>query len=142
MREVWDYQKTNIENISKAISNFDSNKAFQNLSVDEKVDFLNRTLLNVFRSYIPNKKIKYDYRQPPSMTDNIKKSLKERWKLTNFFNKKSQRKTDPDKVLEKSEECTKQILEAKKNYILKMNKTCRFKYFSKNLLDYIKPFAL
>ena len=56
------------------------------------------------------------------MTDNLKKSLKERCKLRNFFYKNGQRKTDHDKVLEKSEECTKQILEAKKNYILKMTK--------------------
>ena len=57
------------------------------------------------------------------MTHNIKKSLKERCKLTKFFYKNGQRKTDHDKVLEKSEECTKEILEAKKNYILKMTKT-------------------
>ena len=56
------------------------------------------------------------------MTDNIKKSLKERCKLRNFFYKNGQKKIDHDKVLEKSEECTKQILEAKKNYILKMTK--------------------
>ena len=56
------------------------------------------------------------------MTDNIKKYLKERCKLTIFFYKNSQRKIDHDKVFEKSEECTKQILEAKKNYILKMTK--------------------
>ena len=122
MREVWDYEKANIENIKKAISNFDWNKAFENLSVDEKVDFLNKTLLNIFRNYIPNKKIKCDYRQPPWMTNNIKKSLKERCKLTKFFYKNGRRKIDHDKVLEKSEECTKQILEAKKNYILKMTK--------------------
>ena len=75
VQQVWDYEKENIENIKKAISSFDWNKAFENLSVDEKVDFLNKTLLNIFRNYIPNKKIKYDYRQPPSMaamTDNIK----------------------------------------------------------------------
>ena len=40
MREVWDYKKANIK---KAISNFDWNKVFQNLSVDEKVKFLNKT---------------------------------------------------------------------------------------------------
>ena len=118
VREIWDYQKANIENIKKAISNFDWNKAFENfsvdeqvdflnktllkifrnyipnkkikcdfenLSVDEKVDFLNKTLLNIFRNYIPNRKIKCDYRQPPWMTDNIKKSLKERCNLTKFF---------------------------------------------------------
>ena len=56
------------------------------------------------------------------MTDIIKKSLKGRCKLTKFFYKNGQRKVDHDKVLEKSEECTKQILEAKKNYILKILK--------------------
>ena len=74
--EVWDYEKANIENIKKAISNFDWNKAFENLLVDEKVDFLNKTILHIFRSYIPNKKFKCDYRQPPWMTDTIKKPLK------------------------------------------------------------------
>ena len=122
VREVWDYEKANIEHIKKAISNFDWNKAFENLSVDEKVDFLNKTLLNIFRNYIPNKNIKCDYRQPPWMTGIIKKSLKERCKLTKVFYKNGQRKFDHDKVLEKSEECTKQIYEAKKNYILKMTK--------------------
>ena len=119
VREVWDYEKANIENINKAMCNSDWNKAFENLSVDKKVDFLNKTLLNIFRNYIPNKKIKCDYRQPPWMTDNIK----ERCKLTKFFYINGQRKIDRDKVLERSEEYTKQILKAKKNYILKMTKT-------------------
>ena len=57
VREVWDYEKANIEHIKKAISNFDWNKAFENLSVDEKVDFLNKTLLYIFRNYIRNKKL-------------------------------------------------------------------------------------
>ena len=56
------------------------------------------------------------------MTDNIKKSLKERCKLTKLFCKNGQMKTDHDKVLEKSAECTKEILEAKKNYIPNMTK--------------------
>ena len=67
VREVWDYKKGNIENTKKVISNFGWNRAFENLSVDEKVYFLNKTffLLNSFRNYIPNKKIKCDYGQPP-----------------------------------------------------------------------------
>ena len=56
VREVWDHEKANIENIKKAISNFHWNKVFENLSVDEKVDFLNRTLLNIFRNYSSNQK--------------------------------------------------------------------------------------
>ena len=76
VRQVWDYEKANIENIKKAISNFDWNKAFENLSVDEKVDFLNKTLLNIFRNYIADKKIKFEYQQPPWIRDKIKTSLK------------------------------------------------------------------
>ena len=48
VREVWDYEKANIENIKKAISNFGWNKVFENFSVDVKVGFLNKTLLNIF----------------------------------------------------------------------------------------------
>ena len=59
---------------NKAISNFNwTKKAFENLFVDEKVELLNETLLNIYRNYIPNKKIKCDYRQPSWMTANIKK---------------------------------------------------------------------
>ena len=65
VREVWDYRKANVENIKKAISNFNWNKAFENLAIDEKVALLNQTLLNIFRNYTPNKKIKCEYRQPP-----------------------------------------------------------------------------
>ena len=119
-REVWDCSKANVENIKKAVANFNWKRAFENLSVDEKVELLNETLLNIFRNYVPNKKIKCDYRQPPWMTDDIKKSLKQRSKLTKYFYKNGQRNSDYIKVLQKSEECTNLISEAKKNYILKM----------------------
>ena len=56
------------------------------------------------------------------MTGNIKQYLKERYKLTKPFYKNDQRKTDHDKVLEKAAESTKEILEGKKNYILKVAK--------------------
>ena len=56
------------------------------------------------------------------MTDKIKTSLKERYKLTKFFYKNGQRQIDHDKVFEKSEEYFKQNFEAKKNYILKITK--------------------
>ena len=82
VREVWDYNKANVENIKKAISNFNWNRAFENLSVDEKVERLNETLLNTFWNHITNKKTTCDNHPPPWMTDNIKKSLKQRSKLT------------------------------------------------------------
>ena len=107
-------------NINYAISNSNYNKAFENLSLDGKVKNLKQTLLNIFRNYIPNKKIKCDYCQPPWINDNIKSSLKQRTKLTKIYYKNDLRKSDHIKVLEKSTECTKKILKAEKNYILKM----------------------
>ena len=85
-----------------------------------KVELFNKALLNIFPNYNPNKNIKCDYRQPPWMTDNIKKSLKQRSKLTNIFYKNGLRNSDHIKVLEKLEKCTSLISEAKKNYVLKM----------------------
>ena len=88
VREVLDYRKANVENIKKVICNFNWNKAFDNLAIDEKVALLNQTLLNIFRNYIPNKKNKCDYRQPPWVTNKTKILLKERSKLAKYFYRK------------------------------------------------------
>ena len=92
VRKVWDYSKADVQNIKKSIKEFNWGKTLESLSIDSKVDLLNETLLNIFRNYIPNKKIKCDYRQPPWMTNNIKRSLKERSKLTKCYYKNSQKK--------------------------------------------------
>ena len=85
-------------------------KAFENLSVDGKVKHLNEALLNIFRNYISNKKIRLMIMI--MINDNIKSSLKQRSKLTKIYYKNDMRKSDHIKVLEKSTECTKKILEA------------------------------
>ena len=42
IREVWNYSQANVENIKYAISNFIWSKAFENLSVDEKLNILTK----------------------------------------------------------------------------------------------------
>ena len=65
---------------------------------------MNETLLNIFRNYIPNKKNKCDYHQPPWMNDNIKRKLKQRTKFIKYFSNDNigQMKCGYDKILEKS----------------------------------------
>ena len=58
VREVWDYSKADVQNIRKSIKEFNWGKTLESLSIDSKVDLLNETL-NIFRNYIPNKKIKW-----------------------------------------------------------------------------------
>ena len=115
-RNIWHYSKASVERFKNVISTFNSNKPFENLSTDEKVELLNETLLNSFRNNIPNKKIKCDF---------------------------SSRESDHDKVLEKSPECTTKTFETKKRYILEMiNKLEDPNTASKTELDYIKLFTL
>ena len=54
--------------------------------------------------------MKCEYRQPAWMTNKTKILMKERSKLTKYFSRNGQRVNDRNKVLEKSAECTKEIL--------------------------------
>ena len=61
-REVWDYKNANVEEIQKPTSLFNWEKAFENLSIDEKVGLLDNILLNLFRNFILNKIVKCSYK--------------------------------------------------------------------------------
>ena len=67
-------------------------KDFGNLSVDGKIDVLNETPMYIFRNYIPNKKVKCNYSQPPWMNDKMKKCLRERSKVIKIHYKHGQKK--------------------------------------------------
>ena len=54
------------------------------------------------------------------MTNKTKNILKERSKLRKCFYRNDQKESDHDKLLEKSAECTREVLEAKREYILKI----------------------
>ena len=118
-REVWNYKNANPEGIQRSISCFNWKKAFENLSINEKVDLLNATLLNIFRNYIPNKIVKCSYRDPPWLTKLIKSKLKERSKITKEFYRKGQDPTVFTELNKISSECSNLIINAKMGYIQK-----------------------
>ena len=123
IHKVWDYSRANAENIQKAVQNFDWEKALENLFVDRKVNLLNETILTISRNYIPNKKIKFNYCKPPSMNENIKRCLKERFKLTKNFSKKGQKREDKEKFEAKASYYMEQIMKAKNNYTIRTTNT-------------------
>ena len=116
-REVWDYKKANIDGIQKSISLFNWERAFNNLSVNEKVDMLNSNLLNIFCNYIPDKTVKCSYKDPPWITKLIKSKLKHKSKLTTKYYEKGHDPIVFDKLMNVSRECTEFILNSKMNYI-------------------------
>ena len=75
---MWHYQKANIENIRKAIDQFQWAMRFANIDVNEKVNLLNKTIKNIIRNYIPHKIITCDDRDPPWINKDIKELIHEK----------------------------------------------------------------
>ena len=71
-REVWHYNRAQVDLIKRSIVNFDWDKAFWSLSVNEQVELLENTLLNIFRNFIPHESIK----DPPWINKEIKSALR------------------------------------------------------------------
>ena len=77
-REIWNYGKGNVDHIRKAITEFPSERKFENNSVDEKVNIFNANIENILPNYIPHKTIKCDDRDAPWINKNIKQLIPEK----------------------------------------------------------------
>ena len=106
--------------IQRAISLVNWNDVFSNKTADEKVKSLYNILLNIFKNFIPNKVIKFDYKYPNWMNPNIFSSLRNRSKLTKrYYSNPTEEKKN---LTAKSNECSKMIVEAKERYTNKLSK--------------------
>ena len=68
--------------ISKVIQGFDWDKAFLDMSTDEKASILTKAVLNIMCNFIPNEKITIDDRDPPWINNKIKSLIKNK---TEYF---------------------------------------------------------
>ena len=73
MREVWDYKNANVNHIQRAVSSIDWEFLFCGANFNKKVGILNECLKNISHNFIQNRIIKCNYKDPPWMTDFIKK---------------------------------------------------------------------
>ena len=67
--------KTDTNSIRKAVKQVNCEFLFQNKSVHEQVLILNKTLLNVFSNYVPNKIVTFNDKDPPWMTQYLKSQI-------------------------------------------------------------------
>ena len=74
--KIWKYNRSETDLINRSIESFDWSKLFSGKNVHEQVELFNKTLLNIFHNFIPNKIILCDDRDPPWMNDEIKKMIK------------------------------------------------------------------
>ena len=62
----------------KAITDFSWERAFENLSADEKVSLFNKTIKNILSNYIPHEIITFDDIDPPLFNKNVKSLIDEK----------------------------------------------------------------
>ena len=60
--EFWDYKNAKVENIQRSVSGINWDFIFQGKPINQKVNIYNKCLLNVFRSFILSKKIKFNFK--------------------------------------------------------------------------------
>ena len=83
-RKIWDCNISETDLINHSIESFDWSNLFSVKNVHEQVELFNKTLLNIFHTFIPNKIIVDDDRDLPWMNNEITKSIKRKsWLFQN-----------------------------------------------------------
>ena len=73
---VWDYRRANESAINAALNRVDWEFLFSNKSVNQQVTIFNRTAMNIYSNFVPNKFATFNDRgDPPWMTSNIKDKI-------------------------------------------------------------------
>ena len=84
-REVWHYQKANVDQIRQAIREFPWDNHFANISVNEQVQLFTQIFRNITSNYIPHETITYDDRNLPWGDKKIKKMILHKNRAFNLY---------------------------------------------------------
>ena len=76
IRKTWDYNRSETDSMNRSIQIFDWSYLFSGKNVHKQLELFNKTLLNMFHNFIPNKIILCDDKDPPWMNDEIKNLIK------------------------------------------------------------------
>ena len=74
-REIWHYEKANVDHIRRSINEFSWERCFANISENNKVHMFNKTTKKIMSNYIPHETIICDDRDPPWINKDIKKLI-------------------------------------------------------------------
>ena len=66
---VWDYKRADTDAIINSINQVDWKFLFFSKNVHQQVNIFNKTLMNVFSNFIPNKYVTFNDKDPPWVTN-------------------------------------------------------------------------
>ena len=120
-RHIWHYNRSNVNDIKNALNIFDWNKSFRNLDVNKQVEVFNATLLNIFRNFVPNETITIDEKDPPWITNNIKRKISLKNDLYKSYIRNGKKNFDYHNVLTAIDELKSLIDTSKSSYYRKLS---------------------
>ena len=77
-REIWHYQRANVDLIQRAIEQFSWEKSFRYLHVNEMVFLFNKTIKNIFSNFIPHETVPCYDRDLRWINNNIKQLIQQK----------------------------------------------------------------
>ena len=74
-RLVWDFKRADVNAITTAINQVDWKFLFSCKNVHQQVNIFNKTVINIFSNFIPNKLVTFDDKDPPWKTQKLKEKI-------------------------------------------------------------------
>ena len=121
-REVWHFEQARADLIKRSIESFNWEKSFADLEVDQQVDLLTSTLLNIFRNFIPHETVNCKDKNPPWMTKRIKSSLQRKNRMYKKYISRGMKADDKVKFEEQNTLCESLITESKSRYFANLSR--------------------
>ena len=81
-RTVWEYDKANIDMINHYLSSINLYEMLDGIDVNQAVNSFTTLFLSVITRYVPNREITCSDRDAPWITDDIKKAIKRKYRVT------------------------------------------------------------
>ena len=131
---VSNYKNADIPSINRAIDIFDWDNSFEGKNVHEQVFFFNKTILNIFHNYIPDKTILCNDKDPPWFNNEIRNILTMKNNIFERYIANGKSQTDYEWLQLISNSLTEIIRSSKEKFHCKLSTNLTNHYVIKNLL--------
>ena len=115
-RIVWNYNKANVECINLTINRFNWENLFSGRNVNEQIYMFNKTILNIFKNFIPNKVETFDDGDPPWVNNHIKNLIRLKNEMFRLYLKNGKNHNDYILLQNANQQLSDLIKTNQKNY--------------------------
>ena len=141
-RLIRDYKNADNASINRAIEIFDCGNSFEGKNVHELVHFFNKTTLNIFHNYIPNKTILCNDKDPPWFNNEIRKILTKKNEIFKQYIANGKSQTDYERLQLISNSVKETLRSSKEKFYYKLStKLANPSVSSKNFWSILKNFV-